>query len=167
MILLFREKDSRVWKILGFRHRRVCNIFILTIFAIFDSDFWFLIFNSYQKKVLTIELVWTSREVAEAAYSELCQISKMKLFAKIFQSLTMFSKGSILDARQGCEYAFATQKLKLANLLSDSRLIWRTDLLIKTRCLSVTFFQLPENLLNSSLKLIKNRESYLKRLRFV
>ena len=35
------------------------------------------------------------------AYSELCQESKMKLF----QSLTIYAKSSILDVYQGSEYA--------------------------------------------------------------
>ena len=42
------------------------------------------------------------------AYSEPCQASKMKRFAKIvhsFQSWTIFAKHSVLDFWQGSEYA--------------------------------------------------------------
>ena len=42
------------------------------------------------------------------AFSEPCQESKMKLF----QSLTIFAKSSILDVRQGSEYTSVQQIIK-------------------------------------------------------
>ena len=45
---------------------------------------------------------------SEELYSQPCQTSKMERFGKIvnrFQRLTIFTKRSILDVLQGCEYA--------------------------------------------------------------
>ena len=51
------------------------------------------------------------------AYSEPCQISKIKSFEKIIngsQPSTIFTKISILDVWQGSEYAFAKTSLRLS-----------------------------------------------------
>ena len=52
-----------------------------------------------------------SAEQLSEVYSDSCQISKMKRFAKIFNSfepLTIFTKHSILDIWQVSEYAYVS-----------------------------------------------------------